>query len=107
MKLDAKQLAEHNAPIPGALHTAIWTGNGMLIWGGLVNGRDSWYADTGGSYDPEEKSWQKLYTQGSPPRYMHSAVWTGDEMLIWGGRTKAGRFFKPGDGLAIKFKPGY
>jgi len=34
-----------NAPSPRHSHTAIWTGNEMIIWGGNV-------VDTGGKYTP-------------------------------------------------------
>ena len=35
-------------------HTAVWTGNEMIVWGG--NG-DSGVLDTGGRYDPVTNSW--------------------------------------------------
>ena len=37
-------------PPPEIRHTAVWTGNEMIVWGGLAPGPD--YLDTGGRYNP-------------------------------------------------------
>jgi N-acetylneuraminic acid mutarotase len=63
----------------------------MLVWGGntysTVTGWTNFF-NTGGRYDPATNSWTPMAT-GSPgaasPRSGHAAVWTGNEMLIWGG----------------------
>ena len=48
----------------------------MIIWGGIS-------ADnSGGKYTPSTDSW----TANAPSaRYVHTAVWTGSEMIVWGG----------------------
>ncbi len=62
-------------------HTAVWTGNRMIIWGGF-NGTD---LNTGGQYDPATDSWSALTTEGAPTaRHTHTAVWTGSLMIVWG-----------------------
>lgn len=34
-------------------------------------------------------AWEALPTDGAPePRYLHSAVWTGSKMIVWGGWVK-------------------
>jgi hypothetical protein len=56
----------------------------MVIWGG----EDSNAAlGTGGRYDPVGNSWSGTTTSGAPPpRFTHSAAWTGSFMVIWGGQ---------------------
>ena len=40
----------------------------------------------GGSYDPTSNNWKSLTTNAAPTRRQkHTAVWTGTEMLVWGG----------------------
>ncbi len=73
-------------PEPRINHTAIWTGNEMIIWGGL--GTDWAYLNSGGRYSPDISSWTwtSLNLEDCPEgRAKHTAVWTGREMIIWGG----------------------
>ena len=40
----------------------------------------------GGRYNPAGNSWTAVSTTGAPAaRYHHTAVWTGSEMIVWGG----------------------
>ena len=72
-----------NAPSPRALHTAVWTGGEMVIWGGH---NDTGYLNTGGRYNPVTDSWTTTRIANAPePRDSHTAVWTGNEMIVWGG----------------------
>ena len=44
------------------------------------------YLNDGGRYNPTANSWTALPTSGAPAaRYSHTAVWTGSEMIVWGG----------------------
>src|SRR5262249_52839289 len=62
------------------LHTAVWTGSEMIIWGGQFGG------STGSRDDPATDTWAPGTTSGAPePRMLHTAVWTGTEMIVWGG----------------------
>jgi N-acetylneuraminic acid mutarotase len=74
-----------NAPTGRRLHTAVWTGSKMIIWGGL----DTTFAftNTGGIYDPVTDSWTPTSVGVNVPsaRGTHTAVWTGSKMIIWGG----------------------
>ncbi len=74
-----------NAPSERCLHTAIWTGTEMIVWGGgsvPLGG----YLNTGGRYNPTTDSWAATSTSNGPlARYFHTAVWTGSQMMIWGG----------------------
>jgi len=73
------------APSSRAVHTAVWTGNEMLIWGGRYL-PDTTVLQTGASYDPVGDSWTAIPTDGAPPpRAGHAAVWSGKEMIVWGG----------------------
>src|SRR5206468_816163 len=72
-----------NAPATRVLHTAVWTGSEMIVWGGLNSNS---YLSTGGRYDPNTDIWTATSTVSSPSaRDHHTAVWTGSEMMIWGG----------------------
>jgi len=88
-------ISAENEPEPRANHTAVWTGDEMIIWGGSVTAYRSVahysnapYYRTGGRYDPVLDRWRPTSTYGAPAGVVgHTAVWTGDEMIIWGGST--------------------
>lgn len=74
-------------PDPRRRPTAVWTGSVMIIWGG---GGENPFSDTsvgtGSRYDPAIDAWTPTATQGAPfRRFGHTAVWSGSEMLLWGG----------------------
>jgi N-acetylneuraminic acid mutarotase len=77
------------APSGRGGHTAVWTGSGMIVWGGTTNpGSSSNVLNTGGRYNPSNNTWTGTNTAGAPPaRSSHTAVWSGSEMIIWGGST--------------------
>jgi VCBS repeat-containing protein len=78
-------------------HTAIWTGTEMIAWGGFGDGMASMGLDTGRIYDPITDSWSNTTLTNAPsPRAGHSAIWTGTEMIVWGGDTNS--WSSPGDG---------
>lgn len=68
------------APAATLYHSAVWTGQEVLVWGGATG-------ETGhGRYDPASNSWRSMSAAGAPvSRYAHNAVWTGSEMLVQGG----------------------
>ena len=42
--------------------------------------------NTGGRYNPSTDSWTATSTTNAPAaRFVHTAVWTGSEMIVWGG----------------------
>ena len=74
------------------LQTAVWTGSKVIVWGGtaVYNATNSSFGD-GALYDPVLDSWTATSTNGAPsPRYEHTAVWTGTEMIVWGGYSVTG-----------------
>jgi N-acetylneuraminic acid mutarotase len=73
------------APDGRVLHTAVWTGSEMIVWGG-GNCFLSCDVNTGGRYNPSTDSWTATSTTNAPDgRHYHTAVWTGTEMIVWGG----------------------
>ncbi len=75
----------NGAPSERFSHTAVWTGTEMITWGGY-NASTSRYLNNGGRYNPAADRWAALSTIGAPgPRQYHTAVWTGSEMVVWGG----------------------
>ena len=71
------------APSARTYHTAIWTGNVMVVWGGYD---DASALATGGRYDPVADTWTPTSSVGAPAgRCFHTAIWTGSAMLVWGG----------------------
>ena len=74
-----------NVPIARNYHTAVWTGSEMIVWGGSGCGGNC-ILNTGGRYNPTNDSWTPTSTVNAPTaRFVHTALWTGSEMIIWGG----------------------
>src|SRR5207302_984097 len=83
-----------SAPSQRYIHTAVWTGSEMIIWGG----RNLPYVNDGARYSPSANSWTAVSTNGAPAvrgqhtavwtagapsqRSIHTAVWTGSEMIF-------------------------
>ncbi len=75
-----------NAPEARSHHTAVWTGSEMIVWGGFRFDNRFHYLNTGGRYNPSTDSWTATTTTNAPSaRASHTAVWTGSEMIVWGG----------------------
>jgi N-acetylneuraminic acid mutarotase len=95
------QISTHGAPTVRAGHTAIWTGQEMVVWGGYVErgtvltGLQTTYLNSGARYRPDldQGSGNKPWTPTSSPRLVlprraHTAIWTGSEMIVWGGEAE-------------------
>ena len=75
-----------NAPAGRLLATAVWTGSKMIVWGGGLDGTTT--LNTGGQFDPVANSWLAggtSLTNAPTARIRHTAVWTGSQMIVWGG----------------------
>ncbi len=78
-------------PRPHSSHTAVWTGTEMIIWGGRANVQQV-YEHSGARYNPTTDTWVETSTAAGVPeaREGHTAVWTGTEMIVWGGFSETG-----------------
>ncbi len=76
-------------PIGGrAGHSVTWTGTEMIAWGGVESARDvrPFVPANGAAYDPAANRWRKIPAAPIKGREFPIAAWTGDELLVWGGR---------------------
>jgi N-acetylneuraminic acid mutarotase len=83
-----RMISTHHAPSARKLHTTIWTGEVMVIWGGEGNGGNptDW-----GTYNPATDTWRKTKPAAEPkPRTNHTMVWTGQELILTGGLAENG-----------------
>jgi hypothetical protein len=85
----------------------VWTGREVVTWGGGVITTGQMYPSpvaNGAVYDPAKDSWRSMAQLGAPGLYPgFSAVWNGNELLVWGGITKA-IFTEPRPGAAYSPK---
>ncbi len=69
-------------------HVAVWTGTEMLIWGGSTNNNfnaPGGFSD-GALYNPAANTWRLMSPTNAPsPRKLAVGVWTGTELIVWGG----------------------
>ena len=66
----------------------------MIVWGGT---NQTNYLNTGGRYNPATNSWTPTGLANVPPgRRSHTAVWTGSEMIVWGGVEDSGQLTSTG-----------
>jgi N-acetylneuraminic acid mutarotase len=80
-----RTVTEVGAPYGRENATAVWTGTKAIFWGGEPDG-DPFTPGTGGLYDPASDSWRLTTMVNAPTnRYGHTAVWTGSEMIVFGG----------------------
>jgi N-acetylneuraminic acid mutarotase len=81
-----------NVPSARYYHSAVWTGTEMIIWGGLGGAGSGAFLNSGARYNPANDSWTPTSSGANVPtvRYRHAAIWTGTEMIIWGGLGGAG-----------------
>ena len=55
----------------------------MIVWGGTDNSTNF---NAGGRSSPVTDTWTVMSTSNAPTaRQDHTAVWTGSEIIIWGG----------------------
>ena len=75
-----------DAPMTMLEASAVWTGSQMIVWGGSPAAAA--LTNQGYCYDPTADSWVHATTTvgALSEREWHSAVWTGSQMIVWGGR---------------------
>lgn len=74
----------------------VWTGREVIIWGGcddrVPQCDDASQGDelrNGAAYDPARDRWRRIATSPLAARDRPQAVWTGQELLLWGGASRA------------------
>src|SRR4030095_1269340 len=82
-------------PSKRAGQSAVWTGSEMIIWGGSFTVFDTIHVRTStvvlntcSRYEPARNTWTPTLTDATSPsaRTGHVGLWTGGEMIIWGGQ---------------------
>ena len=79
------------SPVGGYANSLVWTGREMVTWGGIEErasgsaGYPAGFIARGAAYDPRVDRWRRLPRSGIELRGWHTAVWTGHEMIVWGG----------------------
>jgi len=80
----------------------IWAGSQLVVWGGEVDSHSSAMRDDGAAYDPAARRWTMLPSAPISGRLDAAAVWTGTELVVWGGYDDVGinRFHVAATGAA-------
>jgi serine/threonine protein kinase len=89
---------EGAAPSARTCSSAVWTDHEMIIWGGFSGSySNNVNRNDGACFNPGNNAWRPVSTENAPsPRFAHSAVWSGKEMLIWGGYTDSHNIYGGG-----------
>ena len=64
---------------------AVWTGRHVLVWGGVSGRNGTVLPPHGEAYNPATNTWTALPMAPLHGRAGPIAVWTGRQMIIWGG----------------------
>ena len=65
----------------------MWTGRRLLVLAGQTFPGANEPARHGLTYDPIGGRWSRLPESPIPPRIDPAVVWTGRELIVWGGST--------------------
>ena len=85
-------------PSPAACAVSAWTGRELLYWGGDESCHEGPVHAGGAAFDPATRAWRSLPPSPIGGRSSAAAVWTGEELIIWGGWNDGDR----GDGAAYR-----
>jgi N-acetylneuraminic acid mutarotase len=79
-------------------HQAVWstTTNEMIVWGGQSSSCTSSYCNDGAAYDPATNSWRPIPAPPIAGRWRHTMIWTGTEVVVWGGQGSGSAFLRDG-----------
>jgi N-acetylneuraminic acid mutarotase len=89
-------ITTNGAPRGAGEAAFVWTGSKMIVWGGSTNASYSGVINSGGVYDPALNSWSTMAGTPPPARRNPLAVWTGSEMIVWGGQLNSGSYTADG-----------
>jgi VCBS repeat-containing protein len=77
-----------NAPPGSARLASVWTGEELVVWGGCNGSTCITDIHTGGRYNLAADTWTPTRTEYViEGREFHTMVWTGSEIIVWGGQT--------------------
>jgi serine/threonine protein kinase len=95
-----RPISSLGAPSPRVWPGAAWTGEELLLVGGgaPVAGSKQWEPCAGSfRYDPARDQWRPMPELARlARRYDGTAVWTGREMILWGGAGPGGALLNTG-----------
>jgi hypothetical protein len=79
--------AKASAPQARVQCTSVWTGTEVVIWGGYtISDGGFYFYNDGSKYNPSTDTWTPMSFINAPTsRAYTSSVWTGTEVLVWGG----------------------
>jgi len=78
------------------LAASAWTGAELLVWGGQSCAGERCPIDRaprladGAAYDPEHNRWRRMADSPLEARDSPASVWTGRELVVWGGTGASG-----------------
>lgn len=65
--------------------SAIAAGSEVILWGGCCGGGGRGSRAVGAVYDIARNEWRRIRPGPLVNLFQHTAVWTGKEMIVWGG----------------------
>jgi len=71
--------------LAGRQPTAVWTGREVLVWSSVPDNPGAKGREVVLAYDPAADRWRALPASGLTPRQDAVTVWTGTELVVWGG----------------------
>lgn len=90
-----RPVSHTGAPTARMGHAAVWTGDEMIIWGGTYWSHPTRRSDDGMRYAPATDTWRPMSKQHAPAGPFSHAVWTGTELLVWGGTAASSGRYDP------------
>jgi hypothetical protein len=103
---DAQMYRLPRSPIlAGSQQVAVWpSDHEVIVWGGLNT--DGFGSSDGATFNTSSQRWTDIAPAPLRPRRRAAAVWTGREMIVWGGQVSAFGSDKPvellGDGARYR-----
>jgi N-acetylneuraminic acid mutarotase len=99
-------LSESPLPTGHSRHSEVWTGHEMYVWGGHNYGHSPWLLNDGARYNPASDTWTMMaYDSSITARTHHSTVWTGQQMIVFGGGLGEGTAITTAVGAVYTFCP--
>lgn len=80
---DLEWTATADAGIARSYAATAWTGSEVIVVGG--KDADGRVISAPQEYDPSSDTWTSLASAGAPARFNAEAIYTGKEVIVWGG----------------------